>query len=111
MLEVMALLRNNGFRPSIVSGGGQQFIRAYAERVYGIPPEQVIGSTAETTYELPGRRRPRPHQGGQAPAQQQQPGKPEDIDLFIGRRPVAAFGNSTGDQQMLEWTAAGERAH
>ena len=111
MLEVMALLRDHGFRTYIVSGGGQEFIRSYAEGVYGIPPEQVIGTTAETTYEMQADGNPVLIKEPKLQLNNNNAGKPEDINLFIGRRPAAAFGNSTGDQQMLEWAAAGERAH
>lgn len=106
MLEVMDLLRANGFEVYIVSGGGQEFIRAFAENVYGVPPEHVIGTAGKTKYE---------YINGQ-PALVKLPeiyymddkeGKPISINLFIGRRPLAAFGNSNGDQQMLEWTQGG----
>ena len=107
MLEVMKYLRANGYRTYIVTGGGQDFVRAYAEQVYGIPPEQIIGSALEATYGY--------DQAGQAILTRPPKlllnnnfsGKPEDIYLFIGRHPKAAFGNSTGDQQMLEYTQAG----
>jgi phosphoserine phosphatase len=109
MLELMAYLRANGFKTYIVTGGGQEFVRVFAEKVYGIPPEQVVGSSIATKYEY--------HEG--KPALMREPkvffindhaGKPIGINLFIGKRPVAAFGNSTGDQQMLEWTTAGDGA-
>ena len=107
MLEVMQYLRANGYRTYIVTGGGQDFVRAYAEQVYGIPDEQIIGSAIETqyTYNLQGQgvlmRPPKLLLNNNFS------GKPEDIYLFIGRHPKAAFGNSTGDQQMLEYTQAG----
>lgn len=106
MLELLAYLRANGFKTYIVSGGGIEFMRPWTEQVYGIPPEQVIGSAVKTRFEL---------QNG-VPALLRLPevdfvddkaGKPVGIQKFIGRRPIAAFGNSDGDQQMLEWTAAG----
>jgi phosphoglycolate phosphatase-like HAD superfamily hydrolase len=109
MLEVMDYLRANGFRTYIVTCGGQEFVRVYSERVYGIPPEQVVGSSIQTKYE---------YQDGK-PVLMREPkvlfiddktGKPIGINLFIGKRPYAAFGNSTGDQQMLEWTQAGDGA-
>jgi len=109
MLELMDYLRANGFRTYIVTGGGQEFVRVYSERVYGIPPEQVVGSSILTKYE---------YQDGK-PVLMREPkvffiddngGKPVGINLFIGKRPYAAFGNSTGDKQMLEWTQAGEGA-
>ena len=109
MREVMELLRTNGFKTYIVTGGGQDFVRTYALRVYGVPPEQVIGSSLTTKYVMK----------GDTPEIMRLPklffdddhaGKALGIDLFIGKRPYAAFGNSTGDQQMLEWTGAGAGA-
>jgi haloacid dehalogenase-like hydrolase len=109
MLELLAYLRGNGFRTYIVSGGGVEFMRPWTERVYGVPPEQVIGSSIKTLYEF---------RDGQ-PVLMRLPevnfiddkdGKPVGINEVIGRRPIAAFGNSDGDQQMLEWTAAGRGA-
>jgi phosphoserine phosphatase len=109
MLEVMDYLRANGFKTYIVTGGGQEFVRVYSQQVYGVPPEQVVGSSILTKYE---------YQDGK-PVLMREPkvffvddkaGKPVGINLFIGKRPYAAFGNSTGDQQMLEWTQAGDGA-
>ena len=106
MLEVLAYLRANGFKTYIVSGGGIEFMRPWTSAVYGVPPEQVIGSSIETKFQL---------QGG-VPVLVRLPevdflddkeGKPVAINRFIGRRPIAAFGNSDGDLQMLEWTTAG----
>jgi phosphoserine phosphatase len=106
MLELLAYLRANGFKTYIVSGGGVEFMRPWVERVYGVPPEQTIGSTIKTEFEM---------KNG-VPVLMRLPdvdfiddkaGKPVAINKFIGRRPIAAFGNSDGDQQMLEWTAAG----
>jgi phosphoglycolate phosphatase-like HAD superfamily hydrolase len=106
MLEVLAYLRANGFKTFIVSGGGIEFMRPWTEQVYGIPPEQVVGSSVKTKYEM---------QDGK-PVLMRLPemnfindktGKPIGINSHIGRRPIAAFGNSDGDQQMLEWTQAG----
>ena len=106
MLEVLAYLRANGFKTFIVSGGGIEFIRPWAGRVYGVPPEQVIGSSIKTRYEV---------RDGQ-PAIVRLPevefiddkaGKPVGIQQRIGRRPVMAFGNSDGDFEMLEWTTSG----
>jgi phosphoserine phosphatase len=111
MLDVMDYLRGNGFRTYVVSGGGQEFIRSYAERVYGIPPEQVIGSTATTKYGYAEDGTPVLTKEPTLQLNNNDAGKVEDINLIVGRRPVAAFGNSTGDRQMLEWAAAGERAH
>ena len=106
MLEVMRYLRDNGYKTYIVTGGGQDFVRAYAQQVYGIPPEQIIGSALTTQYE---------YKDGQGILMREPKlllnndfaGKPEDIYLFLGRHPKAAFGNSTGDRQMLEYTQAG----
>jgi phosphoglycolate phosphatase-like HAD superfamily hydrolase len=107
MLEVLDFLRANGFETFIVSGGGIDFLRVWAEEVYGIPPEQVVGSSVVTKYEL---------KDG-SPALVRLPeidfvddkaGKPVGIDRHIGRRPIAAFGNSDGDLQMLQWTTVGQ---
>ena len=110
MLEVIQYFRAQGFRVYIVSGGGQEFIRAYAESVYGVPPEQVIGSAGRTkfTYDKDGK--PILLKLPEILLVDDHAGKPESINLIIGRRPVAAFGNSDGDQQMLEWTQAGQGA-
>jgi hypothetical protein len=109
MLELLAYLRANGFKTYIVSGGGIEFMRPWTEQVYGVPPEQVIGSSIKTQFEM--------RNGGpvlmrlpEADFIDDKAGKPVGIQKFIGRRPIAAFGNSDGDQQMLEWTAAGEGA-
>jgi len=109
MLELLAYLRANGFKTFIVSGGGVEFMRAFAEQTYGIPPEQVVGSSGMVKFEL--------RDGKPALVKQPKiefiddgPGKPVGINRFIGRRPSASFGNSDGDQQMLEWTAAGSGA-
>ena len=106
MLELLGFLRQNGFKPFIVSGGGIQFMRAWAERVYGIPPEQIVGSSIVTRYEM--------RADGPVLIREPKldfvddgPGKPVGIDRHIGRRPILAFGNSDGDLQMLQWTAAG----
>jgi phosphoglycolate phosphatase-like HAD superfamily hydrolase len=104
MLEVMQYLRANKFKTYIVTGGGQDFVRVYAERVYGVPPEQVIGSAVKTKYEYAKNGAPELIKQPEMMLIDDKTGKPEGINLFIGRRPVAAFGNSTGDQQMLEWT-------
>jgi hypothetical protein len=105
MLELLAYLRANGFKTLIVSGGGE-FIRAFAEQVYGIPPEQVIGSTGKQKLV----RRNGTPMVMKLPAVDfvdDKDGKPLGIQKFIGRRPIMAFGNSDGDLQMLQWTAAG----
>jgi hypothetical protein len=109
MLELLRYLRANGFRTFIVSGGGSEFMRVFAEKVYGIPPDQVIGSTGKLKFET---------RGG-TPVLMKLPavdfvddkeGKPIGIHRHIGRRPIAAFGNSDGDLQMLQWTASGSGA-
>lgn len=109
MLEVLTYLRANGFKTFIVSGGGIEFMRPWTEKVYGVPPEQVVGSSIKTQWEV---------RSGK-PALVRLPevnfiddktGKPVGINAHIGRRPIAAFGNSDGDQQMLEWTQAGNGA-
>jgi hypothetical protein len=106
MLELLTYLRANGFKTFIVSGGGIEFMRPWTEAVYGIPPEQVIGSSGKLKFEM---------RDGQ-PVLVKLPeidfindkaGKPVGIQQHIGRRPICAFGNSDGDQQMLEWTGAG----
>lgn len=110
MLEVLQYLRANGYRTYIVTGGGQDFVRTYAQEVYGIPPEQIIGSAIDLkyTYDAAGKgvlvRPPK------ILLNDNFSGKPEDIYLFIGRHAEAAFGNSTGDQEMLEYTQAGSGA-
>jgi len=107
MIELLDYLRANGFKTFIVSGGGAEFIRAFAEEAYGIPPDQVVGSSGRLKYQM----------RGDVPELLKLPavdfindkdGKVVGIQKFIGRRPIAAFGNSDGDQQMLEWTAAGK---
>jgi phosphoserine phosphatase len=106
MLELVSMLRAYGFKTYIVSGGGVEFMRAWAEGVYGIPPEQVVGSSAIVKYEL----RPSGPVLLKEPKVEfvdDGPGKPVGINRVIGRRPVLAFGNSDGDHQMLQWTAAG----
>ncbi|HTP65381.1 MAG TPA: HAD family hydrolase [Geobacteraceae bacterium] len=109
MLELLAYLRANGFKTFIVSGGGIEFMRPWTERTYGIPPEQVVGSSIRTKFEM---------RDG-TPVLVRLPeidfidykaGKPVGINSHIGRRPIAAFGNSDGDRQMLEWTQAGKGA-
>jgi phosphoserine phosphatase len=109
MLEVMEYLRASGFRTYIVTGGGQEFVRVYSERVYDVPVEQVVGSSIATKYE---------YRDGE-PVLMREPkvffiddhtGKAIGINLFIGKRPHAAFGNSGGDREMLEWTGAGDGA-
>ena len=104
MLELLDYLRAHGFKTFIVSGGGVEFMRSFTEQTYGIPPEQVIGSSGVTQYQM----------WDASPVLIKQPkvlfvddgpGKPEGINHFIGRQPIFAFGNSDGDKEMLEWTA------
>ncbi len=110
MVEAMHYLRDHGFKTYIVTGGGQDFVRAYAQQVYGIPPEQIVGSAVETQYR---------YEDGQGVLMKEPKvllnndfaGKPEDIHLFTGKRPIAAFGNSSGDRQMLEYAGSGVGAH
>jgi phosphoglycolate phosphatase-like HAD superfamily hydrolase len=109
MLEAMKYLRANGYRTYIVTGGGQEFVRAFAEQVYGVPPEQVVGTMFKIDYEVRDGRPALIH----APDLffvDDKAGKPVGINMMIGRRPQAAFGNSDGDRQMLEWTTGGSGA-
>jgi phosphoserine phosphatase len=106
MLELLAYLRANGFKTFIVSGGGLEFMRPWTERVYGIPPEQVVGSRIETKLELRDGE-PVLVRLPQLSFIDDKAGKPVGIHQHIGRRPIAAFGNSDGDFEMLQWTAAG----
>jgi hypothetical protein len=109
MLELLAYLRANGFKTFIVSGGGIEFMRPWTEKIYGVPPEQVIGSSIKTKYEM---------RNG-TPVLVRLPeinfiddkaGKPVGIQMHIGRRPIASFGNSDGDLQMLQWTCLNDGA-
>jgi phosphoglycolate phosphatase-like HAD superfamily hydrolase len=109
MLEVMAYLRGHGFKTYIVSGGGVEFMRPWTEAVYGIPPEQVIGSSVKTVFET-SNGKPVLMRVPHIDFIDDKEGKPVGISKFIGRRPIAAFGNSDGDLQMLQWTAAGQGA-
>jgi phosphoserine phosphatase len=106
MLELLAYLRANGFKTYIVSGGGIEFMRPWAEKVYGIPPEQVVGSSIKTKFEMRDGK-PVLVRLPELNFIDDKEGKPVGINQHIGRRPIAAFGNSDGDLQMLEWTAAG----
>ena len=110
MQEVMSYFRANGYKTYIVTGGGQDFVRVYSEHVYGIPPEQVVGSAGETTYGYDKDGKPILTKEPKLLLNDDNAGKPEGIHLMIGRRPHAAFGNSTGDRQMLEYTGAGDGA-
>jgi len=109
MLEVLAYFRVNGFKIYIVSGGGVEFMRAWTNRVYGIPPEQVVGSSIQTKFEIRDGK-PVLIRLPKIDFLDDKAGKPVGINRFIGRRPVAAFGNSDGDLQMLQWTAASDGA-
>lgn len=106
MLELMTYLRANGFKTYIVSGGGIEFIRPWAERVYGVPPEQVIGSSVKTKFEIRDEK-PVLIRLPELNVFNDKAGKPISINTQIGRRPVAAFGNSDGDIEMLQWTTTG----
>ncbi len=106
MLELLAYLRDNGFKTFIVSGGGIDFMRAFAERVYGIPPEQVVGSSGKLGFELRDGK-PVLMKLPELNFVDDKAGKPVGIQMHIGRRPIAAFGNSDGDLQMLEWAKGG----
>jgi phosphoglycolate phosphatase-like HAD superfamily hydrolase len=110
MQEVLTYLRANGYKTYIVTGGGQDFVRVYAEQVYGIPPEQVVGSVGATQYTYAKDGTPVLMKIPKLILNDNNAGKPEGIHLMIGRRPAAAFGNSGGDRQMLEYTKAGEGA-
>jgi phosphoglycolate phosphatase-like HAD superfamily hydrolase len=110
MLELLNYLRANGYKTFIVTGSGQDFVRAYAEQVYGVPPEQVVGTAGRTTYGYGKDGRPILTIEPKVLFVDDKAGKPQGIHLMIGRRPNAAFGNSTGDQQMLEYTTAGDGA-
>ena len=106
MLELLSYLRMNGFKTFIVSGGGIEFMRPWTEKVYGIPPEQVVGSSIKTKFELRDGK-PVLIRLPEINFIDDKQGKPVGINQHIGRRPVFAFGNSDGDLQMLQWTAAG----
>jgi phosphoserine phosphatase len=109
MLELLAYLRANGFKAYIVSGGGVEFMRPWTEKVYGIPPEQVIGSSIKTKFEMRDGK-PVLVRLPEINFVDDKDGKPVGIQSQIGRRPIAAFGNSDGDLQMLQWTTAGAGA-
>jgi len=110
MLEVMTYLRANGFKTYIVTGFGQDFVRLYSRQVYGIPPEQVVGSALAVKYDYDKDGKPVLISEPRLMLYDSAAGKPEGIHLMIGRRPNASFGNSTGDEQMLEYTGAGDGA-
>jgi phosphoglycolate phosphatase-like HAD superfamily hydrolase len=110
MLEVLNFMRESGFKTYIVTGGGQDFVRVYSQRVYGIPPEQVVGTAGGTKFGYDKNGRPFLTKEPKLMLNDDKAGKPEGIHLMIGRRPHAAFGNSDGDRQMLEYTGAGDGA-
>jgi phosphoglycolate phosphatase-like HAD superfamily hydrolase len=110
MLEAMNYLRASGYKTYIVTGGGQDFVRVYAERVYGLQPEQIVGSMGETRYGYDKNGNPILTKEPKLLLTNLNGGKPEGIHLMIGRRPFIAFGNTAGDQQMLEYTTAGHGA-
>jgi hypothetical protein len=110
MLELLNYLRANGFKTFIVSGGGVEFMRAWAEEAYGIPPEQVVGSSVVAKFERNTDGKPVLMKEAKVEFVDDGPGKPVGINRFIGRRPILAFGNSDGDLQMLQWTTAGSGA-
>jgi len=110
MQEVMSHLRQNGYKTYIVTGFGQDFVRVYSQQVYGIAPEQVIGSALATKYAYAKDGKPTLTKEPKLMLNDNNAGKPEGIHLMIGRRPYAAFGNSTGDREMLEYTGAGDGA-
>ena len=110
MIELLAHMRAHGFKTFIVSGGGIEFMRPWTEKIYGIPPEQVVGSSGVTKFQLEPDGKPVLLKEAKVEFIDDGPGKAVGINRFIGRRPIFAFGNSDGDQQMLEWTAAGTGA-
>jgi phosphoglycolate phosphatase-like HAD superfamily hydrolase len=110
MLELVSYLRRNRFKTFIVSGGGIEFMRPWTEKVYGIPPEQVVGSSGVTKFQMGPDGKPVLMKEAKVEFVDDGPGKPVGINRFIGRRPIFAFGNSDGDQQMLEYTWAGNGA-
>jgi phosphoserine phosphatase len=110
MQEVLRYLRDNGYKTYIVTGGGQDFVRAYSEKAYGIPPEQVVGTAGGTRYGYGKDGKPFLTKEPKLLLNDNNAGKPEGIHLMIGRRPSMSVGNSTGDRQMLEYATAGEGA-
>jgi phosphoglycolate phosphatase-like HAD superfamily hydrolase len=108
MLEVLSYLRANGFKTFIVSGGGVEFMRRFADQSYGIPPEQIVGSSGVVKFELAADGKAELIKEPKIEFVDDGPGKPVGINRFIGRQPIFAFGNSDGDQQMLEYTASGD---
>jgi len=107
---LLRYLRANGFKTFIVSGGGVEFMRVFAEKAYGIPPEQVVGSSGVVKFGIDKDGKPQLNKEPKIEFIDDGPGKPVGINRFIGRRPILAFGNSDGDLQMLQYTAGGEGA-
>lgn len=107
MLEVIKYLQKNQFQVYIVTGSGQSFVRAFSEETYGIPVQQVVGTPGKTKFEYAEGGKPQLMKLPEVFLVDDKEGKPESINLVIGKRPIAAFGNSVGDQQMLEWTQSG----
>jgi phosphoglycolate phosphatase-like HAD superfamily hydrolase len=110
MLEVLRYFRANGFKTYIATGGGQDFVRTFADRIYGIPPEQIVGTVGKVQFEYAPDGKPVLMKQPEVLFLNDRAGKPEGINMMIGRRPLAAFGNSNGDRQMLEYTQAGDGA-
>jgi hypothetical protein len=110
MIELLKYLRANGYKTYIATGGGQDFVRVYAEQVYDVPPEQVVGTMGATSFAYDPHGRPFLTKDPKLLLNDDNAGKPEGIHLMIGRRPHAAFGNSSGDRQMLEYTKASDGA-
>lgn len=108
MTEVLNYMRANGYKTYIVTGGGQDFVRVYSDKTYGIPPEQVVGTAGGTSFGYDKNGKPFLTKEPKLLLNDNNAGKPEGIHLMIGRRPFAAFGNSTGDRQMLEYTKTGD---
>lgn len=111
MLELLTYLRANGFKTYVVSGGGVEFMRPWMEKVYGIPPEQVVGSSGVVKFVTGQDGKPELLKTTKIEFVDDGPGKPVGINRFIGRKPIFAFGNSDGDLQMLQWTMAGDGPH
>jgi hypothetical protein len=108
MLEVLQYFRANDYKTYIVTGGGQDFVRVYSEKVYSIPPEQIVGTAEGSQYGYDKDGKPFLTKEPKLLLNDNNAGKPEGIHLMIGRRPYTAFGNSTGNRQMLEYTGAGD---
>ena len=110
MIELLEYLRASGFRTFIVSGGGIEFMRPWSQQVYGVPPDQVVGSTIKTRFQMRGDI-PELLRLPEMNCIDDGPGKPVGINQHIGKRPIAAFGNSDGDLQMLQWARTRDRPY